>query len=157
MRLRLTGPFFFLVQLIIYHRQFSSKVDFSKLDSHTSAFYSYIGTCGKDGRLRLVNGGTPNLGRVEICIEGVWGTVCHDTFGDSEARIVCRQLGYSTSDVRVFDSAIIGEGSGPIFLDDVSCSGNERALISCPHQSTVDDSCGHDKDVGVKCSTPEGE
>ena len=122
----------------------------------TTSFYSYIGHCGKDGTLRLVNG-RPNLGRVEICIGGVWGTVCDDIFGSDNARVVCRQLGFSTSFATFLSSTFFGEGTGPIFLDDVSCSGDEETLISCSHQSIVDNSCGHNKDVGVQCSTPEGE
>ena len=38
-------------------------------------------------------------GRVEICVEGFWGTVCdmHSVFGRKEALVVCRQLGIKTS------------------------------------------------------------
>ena len=46
------------------------------------------------GAVRLVGGRSSNEGRVEICINGVWGTVCHSSWSSSDARVVCRQLGF---------------------------------------------------------------
>ena len=49
-----------------------------------------------DGDIRLVNGSSPLEGRVEICMNNAWGTVCNNSFSSSDAEVVCTQLGYSS-------------------------------------------------------------
>ena len=41
-----------------------------------------------------MNGTTPYEGRVEICYDGVWGSVCDSSWNDQDAAIVCLQLGF---------------------------------------------------------------
>ena len=50
------------------------------------------GNC-TDGALRLVGGNNPLEGRVEICINNAWGTVCDNAFSSEDAQVVCTQLG----------------------------------------------------------------
>ena len=47
------------------------------------------------GDIRLMGGSNEYQGRVEVCNDGEWGTVCDDDFGTEEAKVVCRQLGFS--------------------------------------------------------------
>ena len=46
-----------------------------------------------DGELRLVGGDDESEGRVEICINNAWGTVCDSLFGKEDAGVVCQQVG----------------------------------------------------------------
>ena len=49
----------------------------------------------------------------------------------------------------MYSSAYFGEGTGPIFMDMVICSGSESRLLSCSYSTTTDDT--HSDDAGVKC------
>ena len=46
-----------------------------------------------NGDIRLVDGVIDNEGRVEMCVNGVWGTVCDQGWDKTDANIVCKQLG----------------------------------------------------------------
>ena len=108
---------------------------------------------------------------MEICSNGVWGTVCDDLWEDVDANVVCRQLGHrdtgyccSVDLSQVFEYfpfcalgatsylfARFGQGSGPILLDNVACVGTERRLIDCPANAIGSHNCIHLEDASVSC------
>jgi len=103
------------------------------------------------GQLRLAGGNIQSEGRVEICISNLWGTICDDFWGSADAIVVCRQLGYLTQGAVAFSNAHFGAGVGPIYLDNVHCSGSESNLTDCSRSFTVSCNSGHREDAGVRC------
>ena len=75
--------------------------------------------------------------------------MCDDYWDTADATVVCRQLGYGTENATARSSAYFGQGSGPIHLDNVACTGSESRLLDCSHISNHN--CGHHKDAGVTC------
>ncbi|PIK52969.1 putative deleted in malignant brain tumors 1 protein-like isoform X4 [Apostichopus japonicus] len=106
----------------------------------------------EDVGIRLVNGSDANSGRVEIAINGTWGTVCDDLWDLEDAAVICRQLGYPGAN-EAYGSSFFGQGSDPIWLDNVECSGNESRLSDCSHNAFGENNCGHLQDAGVVCTT----
>ena len=95
--------------------------------------------------------GTPLTGRIEIYYNGQWGTICGDGWDINDANVVCKQLGFKQA-TKAFGSAIHGQGSGPIWMDDVACSGGESFLYACPHCGWGINDCTHSQDASVQCS-----
>uniref|UniRef100_A0A671TCL8 Soluble scavenger receptor cysteine-rich domain-containing protein SSC5D n=1 Tax=Sinocyclocheilus anshuiensis TaxID=1608454 RepID=A0A671TCL8_9TELE len=102
-----------------------------------------------NNNVRLVNSTNSCYGRVEVLRSGQWGTVCDDGWDASDAAVVCRQLGCGTV-LEVKNAAYFGKGSGPIWMNNINCFGNEATLMSCSYNATPN-RCDHEKDAGVIC------
>ncbi|XP_059497835.1 scavenger receptor cysteine-rich type 1 protein M130-like [Stegostoma tigrinum] len=103
-------------------------------------------------QLRLSDGESPCAGRVEIYYSGTWGSICDDSWDVVNAEVVCKQLGCGDALDMTLPSSY-GQASGPIWLKDVKCSGNESFLWECPSAPLAQqDDCSHKEDVRIVCS-----
>ena len=101
--------------------------------------------------MRLRDGNVYGEGRVEVRINDTWGTICDTYWDSSDAKVVCRELGfpgvnYATSD------AYFGEGTGPISVTTGLCYGYEESIFNCL-QTSGHSNCTHSDDAGVSCQS----
>uniref|UniRef100_F7EE32 Soluble scavenger receptor cysteine-rich domain-containing protein SSC5D n=1 Tax=Ornithorhynchus anatinus TaxID=9258 RepID=F7EE32_ORNAN len=116
---------------------------------HNCAHNEDVGViCAGQFRLRLADGPEPCAGRLEVWYGGSWGTVCDDGWDPRDAAVACRELGCGGLRPRV-GKTYYGSGAGPIWLDDVSCSGREASLADCPAPPWGEHNCDHEEDVGL--------
>ncbi|KAI4898536.1 hypothetical protein NFI96_007899 [Prochilodus magdalenae] len=115
----------------------------------------YITCSGKfnsaHSSIRLVGSGGDCAGRLEVFHSGSWGTVCDDLWDIKDAQVVCRQLQCGVA-LSAPVPAQFGPGTGPMWLNEVECEGNETSLWNCRFQLCGEDECEHMEDVGVVCS-----
>ena len=132
-----------------------------------------VGIC-YEGELRLTGGSSPTEGRVEVCIEGMWGTVCDSSWEAKDAEVACRQAGYLSvgkhwiykmstywvdlcvslflPDAIAHSVPMFGGALGGVHLTEVQCVGDESELVDCHHKKTHN--CSLRLNAGVIC---EGE
>ncbi|XP_041455582.1 uncharacterized protein LOC121408252 [Lytechinus variegatus] len=102
--------------------------------------------------IRLFGGRGSYEGRVEVRVNGRWGTVCNDTWDSQDASVLCRELDNRTA---IRHDVMYGEGVGPIFYSNVMCTGGEQRLQDCSKTDSSLDVCQHSQDAGVQCSAKE--
>ena len=86
-----------------------------------------------------------------------WGTVCRNGWSNQDAKVICRQLGYPEGNHQAVTRGIVygyyGQGTGPIWLADVDCTGTETNITECSHSGWGNHVCDHHEDAGVVCLT----
>ena len=134
-----------------------------------------------DGEVRLVNGSQPHEGRVEVCFNETWGTICDNIspyeWNTSQANVVCKHLGYTEACKKLYLTNLLtltasdwisynysdssthsfGNGSAPINIADVYCKGFESNLAECVFTSGIRNCDGSQYYrigiIGVQCSS----
>lgn len=104
----------------------------------------------QNGDVRLVNGPSSNKGRVEVYYDGIWGTICDDSWNRRDGDVVCRQMGFEGAELIQY-RAHFGEGTGPIWIDQIHCERSANSLLECRHNGWGIHDCRHREDAGVEC------
>ena len=108
-----------------------------------------------DAEIKLVGGSDEQEGRVEIMYQGIWGTICDKGWDDTDATVVCRELGFLEGIATT--QTQFGSGTGPVWLRQVDCSGDESKLSHCVHNGAGNTKgCPHARDAGVQCTAISG-
>lgn len=76
-----------------------------------------------------------------------------DEFLVANPKFLCSFSGIA----KAWNQAYFGEGSGPILLDEVRCTGNELSIEQCPKSSWGEHNCDHKEDAGVSCTPLTGK
>jgi hypothetical protein len=82
-----------------------------------------------------------------------------DSFGDDDALVACRQLGFTRGSA-LYQYTLnatfpVKGGDGPVWLDDLACNASvHTAVEQCPSNGWGINDCSHIEDVGVYCQQP---
>ena len=102
--------------------------------------------------IRLVDSvsSTPGIvsGRVEVYINGIWGTICDDGWDIRDAVVACKQLGYWTA-IESTCCGGIGQRQRNTWMSNVNCFGWETSLVQCAHRRSHN--CPNSREAGVTC------
>ncbi|XP_039246441.1 scavenger receptor cysteine-rich type 1 protein M130-like [Pipra filicauda] len=108
-------------------------------------------TCTEAVELRLVDGGGPCAGRVEVKLRGHWGSVADNNWDMEDAEVVCQQLGCGSAAGAYSARDRFGIGAGPINLAVVDCKGEEATLWDCKIRGWGPYNGTHEFDTAVIC------
>ena len=89
----------------------------------------------------------PLLGRVEVLNKGAWKSVCFKDFGNKEAKVICRELGFPN----VFAVFSVPQTTGQQVLEKINCLGDENNVADCRQGRLKNTQCEEGKVAGAIC------
>uniref|UniRef100_A0A1X7TKI1 SRCR domain-containing protein n=1 Tax=Amphimedon queenslandica TaxID=400682 RepID=A0A1X7TKI1_AMPQE len=95
-----------------------------------------------DGNLRLSGSSAEYAGRVEICIESYWTSLCDQNWDLKDAQVACRELGYSPYGAMPTYGCYT-EGQLSFGITSINCTGSENALLNCSHNNIERSNCSN--------------
>uniref|UniRef100_A0A1A9WLV8 SRCR domain-containing protein n=1 Tax=Glossina brevipalpis TaxID=37001 RepID=A0A1A9WLV8_9MUSC len=108
--------------------------------------------------VRLLGGAGPYEGRLQLFLDGRWGTVCDYGWTVVNAGLVCHHLGYTLNpkDWRLLRSQLPSMGTTEdVIVSNVRCTEHDRDITKCKAEHLLkgdfENSCSHDNDVGIRC------
>ena len=113
----------------------------------------YVYVAPKDFDVRLRNGSTHLEGRVDVYYDEQWGAICDYGWDINDAMVICRQLGYVSALRPTINSAYPVAENLFLWLDFVSCHGNESSIQFCAHSGWGITDCGIGNEAGVICTS----
>ena len=123
-------------------------------------FYVDPRTSKRNIPVRLVGGSHSAEGRVEVNVDGEWGTINNQYWDIRDATVICRMLGFQfalQAGGAYYRPFRFGRGSGPIWFGFLNCLGSERSIVDCNIYTYTPNLYGysgynsHDYDAGVIC------
>ncbi len=95
-----------------------------------------------------------SVGRVEVCLDGRFGTICRDSWENRDASVLCSELGFSRYGAIALSDAQFSEGLKPTSYNEISCHGNESKLSECAFVGPSGaQSCGRFEDAETVCQS----
>ena len=82
-------------------------------------------------------------GVVEIYHGGTWGTVCDKNWNYFDALVVCRELGFSESEIVAKNVSLSRNLSDPVWMGNWACNGSESSLLSCSFHAWERKTCNN--------------
>ena len=85
---------------------------------------------------------------------GKWDAICDDGWVLNDAEVVCREPGFGQA-IADRSEGYYGQGSGQVWLFDLSCTGTESSIVIFLHNEWEVDDSNRSSDVSISCAVPK--